>query len=155
MRCEPFHFWVLALFIFSVQLAVASILSLFSWFLGEELSSPQYVPSGSMVPSCDRWWKPIWNIYWWTFIQAKLTFRSTLLLFGGPAYLSKRGEEHHCTLLQSKTSEFWAQNIKSMLVCLHGYIGLIDLFVFFAFRSASLLQKCGACLKSPNILWQD
>lgn len=115
--------------IFSVQSAVASILSLFSWFLGEELSAPQYVPWGSMVPSCDWWWKPIWNIYWWTFIQAKLTFRSTLLLLGGPAYLSKRGEEHHCTLLQSKTSEFWTQNIKSMLVCLHDYIGLIDLFV--------------------------
>jgi hypothetical protein len=117
--------------IFSVQSAVASILSLFSWFLGEELSAPQYVPSGSMVPSCDWWWKPIWNIYWWTFIQAKLTFRSTILLFGGPAYLSKRGEEHHCTLLQSKTIEFWTQNIKSMLVCLYSYIGLIDLFVCF------------------------
>jgi uncharacterized membrane protein YdcZ (DUF606 family) len=35
------------------------------------------------------------------------------------------------------------------------WIGLIDLLVCFVFRSASLLQRCGACLRSQNILQQD
>jgi hypothetical protein len=35
------------------------------------------------------------------------------------------------------------------------WVGLNDLLVCFVFRSASLLRRCGACLRSQNILRRD